>query len=120
MKNMISTHSMTMLTALASCLCCITPVLAVLAGTSGAAGTFSGMEPARPFLVDCTVLLLGFAWYQHLKQPNAKVDCGCESTDEVSFWKTRAFLSITTIITGLLLGFPTYSNALFPKPRYRA
>src|SRR5690625_7732599 len=55
------------LSAVAASLCCITPVLALISGASGVASTFSWMEPARPYLIGITVLVLGFAWYQKLK-----------------------------------------------------
>lgn len=57
-----------LLTAIASSLCCITPVLALISGTSGIASTFSWLEPFRPYLIGFTILVLGFAWYQKLKQ----------------------------------------------------
>lgn len=55
-----------MIAALMSSLCCITPVLALIAGTSGLASTFSWLDPARPFFVGITVMVLSFAWYQKL------------------------------------------------------
>ena len=60
------------LSAVAASLCCITPVLALISGASGVASTFSWMEPARPYLIGITVLVLGFAWYQKLKPRTAK------------------------------------------------
>ena len=54
-----------LLTAITASLCCITPVLALIAGTSGIASTFSWIEPFRPYLIGLTILVLGFAWYQH-------------------------------------------------------
>ncbi|MEL0215875.1 MAG: mercuric transporter MerT family protein, partial [Burkholderiaceae bacterium] len=56
-----------LLTAFAASLCCITPVLALVAGTSGLASSFSWLEPARPYFIGLTILVLGFAWYQMLK-----------------------------------------------------
>ena len=55
-----------LLTAFAASLCCITPVLALVAGTSGLASSFSWLEPARPYFIGLTILVLGFAWYQML------------------------------------------------------
>ena len=62
-----------LLTAIAASLCCITPVLALVAGTSGLASTFSWLEPYRPYLIGLTILVLGFAWYQKLKDRKSVV-----------------------------------------------
>ena len=67
MKEKKGLIGMGLLTALASSLCCITPVLAIFAGSSGMASSFSWMEPARPYLIIFTIIVLGFAWYQKLK-----------------------------------------------------
>lgn len=93
-------------------LCCVTPVAAFLAGISCVASTFSWVEPFRPYLIGLTVLLLGFAWYQKLK-PKWDPECACE--ENPSFWQTRGFLSIVTVLAALLLAFPYYSDAFFPK-----
>lgn len=93
-------------------LCCVTPVAAFLAGISGVASTFSWVEPFRPYLIGLTVLFLGFAWYQKLK-PKWDPECACE--ENPSFWQTKGFLSIITVLAALLLAFPYYSDAFFPK-----
>lgn len=104
------------LAALAASLCCITPVLALLGGISGVAATFSWLEPFRPYLVGASVLVLGFAWYQKLKpQPAAQIDCACETDEKQSFLQSKAFLGIVTVIAAVLLAFPYYSGAFFPK-----
>lgn len=94
-------------------LCCITPVLAIIAGTSGIAATFLFIEPFRPYLIGLTVLVLGFAWYQKLK-PAKEIDCECEP-DESSFFQTKSFLGIVTVVATLLLAFPNYLHMLFPE-----
>lgn len=93
-------------------LCCVTPVLAFLAGIGGVASTFSWVEPFRPYLIGLTVLLLGFAWYQKLR-PQWDPECTCE--EDLSFWQTKGFLGIVTVLAALLLAFPYYSDAFFPK-----
>ena len=98
--------------AFVASLCCVTPVLAFLAGIGGVASTFSWIEPFRPYLIGLTALLLGFAWYQKLK-PQWDPECACEEAP--SFWNTKGFLGIVTILAGLLLAFPYYSDAFFPK-----
>lgn len=94
-------------TAFIAALCCITPVIAVLAGIGGIAATFSFLEPFRPFMIGLTVLFLGFAWYQKLK-PKKEISCECE--DDPSFFKSKSFLGIITVVVGLLVAFPNYSD----------
>lgn len=118
MKNQQKNNSDTkwmgagMIAAFTASLCCVTPVFAFLAGISGAASTFSWIEPFRPYLIGLTVLLLGFAWYQKLK-PQWDPECACE--ENPSFWQTKGFLGVVTILAALLLAFPYYSDAFFPK-----
>lgn len=102
------------LSAVAASLCCITPVLALIAGTAGLASTFSWLEPARPYLIGITVVLLGFAWYQKLKARKVDATCNCEE-DKLSFWKSKAFLTIITVLVILIMTFPVYSKIFFPK-----
>lgn len=101
-----------LLAAFAASLCCITPVAAFLAGIGGVASTFSWIEPVRPYLIGLTALVLGFAWYQKLK-PEDEIDCACD--DDPSFWKSKGFLGIVTVLAAILLAFPYYSEAFFPK-----
>jgi copper chaperone CopZ len=114
MKQRISLPNLGILTALASSLCCIMPVLAIVAGTSGLASTFSWLEPARPYFIGATALVLGFAWYQKLK-PQPIDDCGCHVEQKASFMQTKTFLSIVTVVSALLLSFPSYAHVFFPK-----
>ncbi|MEL7832856.1 mercuric transport protein MerTP [Fodinibius sp. Rm-B-1B1-1] len=98
--------------AFVASLCCVTPVLAFLAGISGVASTFSWVEPFRPYLIGLTALLLGFAWYQKLR-PQWDPECTCE--EDHSFWQTKGFLGVVTVLAALLLAFPYYSDAFFPS-----
>jgi copper chaperone CopZ len=98
--------------AFVASLCCVTPVFAFLAGIGGVASTFSWVEPFRPYLIGLTILLLGFAWYQKLK-PQWDQECTCE--EDPSFWNTKGFLGVVTILAALLLAFPYYSDAFFPE-----
>jgi len=93
-------------------LCCVTPVVAFIAGISGVASTFSWVEPFRPYLIGLTSLLLGFAWYQKLR-PRWDPECACVTNP--SFWQTKGFLGVVTILSALLLAFPYYSDAFFPN-----
>ena len=105
-----------LLTAVAASLCCITPVLALLGGASGLASSFSWIEPFRPYLIGLTVLVFAFAWYQKLK-PQKQVDCDCEEYNKKSFLQSKSFLGIVTVVAGLLIAFPYYAKAFYPKPQ---
>ncbi|GAC1439084.1 MAG: hypothetical protein NVSMB63_03930 [Sediminibacterium sp.] len=106
------------LTATAASLCCITPVLALMSGASGIASAFSWMEPYRPYLISFTIAVLGFAWYQKLKPKKTAMDCVCEE-DQPSFWQSKTFLGIITVLALLLMAFPSYSKIFFPKTEVR-
>ncbi len=119
MKKSISLPNLGIMTALASSLCCIMPVLAIVAGTSGLASTFSWLEPARPFFIGATALVLGFAWYQKWK-PQKIDDCGCHVEQKTPFMQGKTFLSIITLVSVLLLSFPSYAFIFFPKSESQA
>lgn len=105
-----------LLTAVAASLCCITPVLALLGGASGLASSFSRIEPYRPYLIGLTVLVFVFPWYQKLK-PQKQVDCDCETDNKISFWQSKSFLGIVTVVAALLIAFPYYAKTFSPKPQ---
>ncbi|MFC0264358.1 mercuric transport protein MerTP [Fontibacter flavus] len=103
------------LSAVAASLCCITPVLAFISGASGVASTFSWMEPARPYLICITFLVLGFAWYQKLKPRTAEViKCDCEENDKEPIMQTKTFLGSVTVFAALMLSFPHYAHIFYP------
>ncbi len=101
--------------ALTASLCCITPVLALISGIGGIAATFSWLEPARPYLIGFTTLILGFAWYQKLKPHKSDVECDCETDDTPSFWHSKTFLGIVTVLAIGLLAFPSYAHIFYPR-----
>ena len=104
------------LSAVAASLCCITPVLALISGASGVASTFSWLEPARPYLIGITILVLGFSWYQKLKPRTAEeIACACEEDENPSFWQTKKFLGIVTVFAALMLAFPNYAHIFYPS-----
>ncbi|MDF9799221.1 mercuric ion transport protein [Catalinimonas alkaloidigena] len=116
-----SAASLGILTAITASLCCITPVLAFVAGASGVAATFSWLEPFRPYLIGLTVLVLGFAWYQQLKPRSAEeIACACEDDEPPSFWQSKKFLAIVTVVAGALLFFPSYADVFFPQTEHQA
>lgn len=106
------------LSAIAASLCCITPVIAVLAGSSSIAANFSWIEPARPYLIGLSTAVLALAWYIKLKTSKTKhVDCNCETGKRTSFLQSKTFLSIITIFAILMMTFPLYVKAFYPKPK---
>ncbi len=105
-----------LLAAFVASLCCITPVLALFSGIGGIAATFSWMEPFRPYMVGFTLLVLGFAWYLKLKPRTAEeIQCECEEDEKPSFWQSKKFLGIVTVVAGLLLAFPNYAQIFYPE-----
>ncbi len=100
--------------AISASICCISPVLALLAGTSGLASTFSWLEPARPYFIALTFLVLSFAWYQKLK-PKKQIDCKCETEEKPTFIQSKTFLGAVTVFAGLMLAFPMYAHIFYPK-----
>lgn len=102
--------------AVAASLCCITPVLALIAGSSGIASAFSWMEPARPYLIGITILVLGFAWYQKLKpRTKEEIECVCVEDEKSSFLQTKTFMGMVTVFAVLMLAFPYYSHIFYSK-----
>ena len=105
-----------LLSAVAASVCCITPVLALLGGASGLASSFSWIEPFRPYLIGLTVLVFAFAWYQKLK-PQKQLECDCEADNRKSFWQSKIFLGIVTVVATLLIAFPYYAKTFYQKPQ---
>jgi mercuric ion transport protein len=101
-------------TAIAASLCCITPVLALIVGSGSIASSFSWIAPARPYMIGLTVAILGFAWYQKLK-PQSTNDCGCAVDEKSKFFQSKIFLLSVTLFAILMIAFPFYSKAFFPK-----
>jgi copper chaperone CopZ len=109
------------LTAIAASLCCITPVIAILAGSSSLAANFSWIEPARPYLIGLSIVVLAFAWYLKLKPAKTNdMDCNCETTKKASFLQSKTFLGIVTVFAILMMTFPLYAKVFYPKPKVQA
>jgi mercuric ion transport protein len=106
--------SMGVFTAIAASLCCIVPVLTLIAGSGAIASSFSWIAPARPYMIGLTIALLGFAWYQKLR-PQATDDCGCVVDEKPKFFQSKNFLLSVTLFATLMIAFPFYSKAFFPK-----
>ena len=104
--------TISVLTALSASVCCITPVLAIMAGTSSLATSFHWLEPFRLYFISASVLGLGMAWFQALK-PKKEEDCNCEPPKKNLFFQSKKFLALITILSFLLITFPTYSKFFF-------
>jgi copper chaperone CopZ len=104
--------------ALAASICCITPLIALLGGVSGMVSSFSWIEPTRPFLIGFTVLVFAFAWYKQFNKKAQTNDC-CE-VRPTSFWQSKKFLLIVTVLSAILITFPYYSSVLYGAPRQSA
>lgn len=100
--------------AIAASLCCITPLLALLGGASGLASSFSWIEPYRPYLIAATIAVFAFAWYKKLNA-NKQADCDCEEDNKKTFWQSKSFLAIVTVVAALLIAFPYYAQIFYPK-----
>ncbi len=103
------------LAALSASLCCIAPVAAIIIGTGNVAANFSWMEPARPYLAGATLLILGYTWYQHFKTLK-EADCECDTSWSARLIHSKKFLASLTIISLLLLAFPSYASLLIHSP----
>ncbi|MCG7855876.1 mercuric transport protein MerTP [Flavihumibacter sediminis] len=109
------------LSAIAASLCCITPVIALVAGSSSITSNFSRIEPARPFLIGISIAVLALAWYVKLKASNNNnTECICEPGKQTSFLQSKTFLSIVTVFSILMMTFPMYAKAFYPKPKIQA
>lgn len=106
---------LTIVTALSSSLCCITPVLAIAAGTSSLATSFHWLEPLRPYFISGSVIVLGFAWFQSFNEKKED-NCNCEPIRK-SFLQTKSFLSIVTVLSLVLITFPSYSKYFFKNSK---
>lgn len=104
------------LSALAASLCCIAPLLAVFGGIGGAATYFNWIEPYRPYIIGLTVLIFAVAWYRQFSLVlQDKKDC-CVPARR-SFWQSKKFLLIVTLLSGLIIAFPYYSSLFYKSPQ---
>ncbi|MBS1544188.1 MAG: mercuric transport protein MerTP [Bacteroidetes bacterium] len=97
---------LSVLTALSASMCCITPVLAMTTGTTSLVTSLHWTEPLRPYFIGISVFVLGFAWIRAFKS-SANDECGCEQKPK--FIQSKTFLTIVTLVSGLLITFPSYS-----------
>ena len=107
----------TIVASIGGSLCCITPIVAVLAGSSSMAASFAWIEPYRPYFIGITILVLLYAWWDKLKPAKNGIDCACEPDEngKVSFFHTKAFLSLITVFATVMLTFPYWGQVLLPS-----
>lgn len=48
------------------------------------------------------------------------MDCNCEQSKKPSFLQTKTFLSIVTVFAIMMMTFPLYLKAFYPKPKVQA
>ena len=98
----------TVLTAVGASLCCILPVAVVLLGV-GSAAMASRLEPARPYLLALTALMLVAAHVREYRPRPCDADSGCAPASRR--WQ-RTALELLSAIAMLLTAFPYYINWL--------
>jgi mercuric ion transport protein len=103
---------LTLLTSASASLCCIVPFLGIVGGSGSVMSSVSWLEPYRPFFIGGTFLFLGLAWYKTTR-PRAEDECGCEK--QPSFFQSRKFLTIVTVLSFVLISFPSYSRFLIQE-----
>jgi len=99
---------LSILTSASASLCCIVPILGFIGGSTSLISSVSWLEPFRPFLIVIAFLMLGLAWYGSIKA-RKKDACGCEP-EKLSFFQSKKFLGIVTLLSFILLSFPAYSK----------
>lgn len=110
--KVISFFGTSIVTAMGSSLCCIVPALSLMAGTSSIATSLTWIQPLRPYFISTAVLVLGFAWYGVLFSKK-ETNCNCETIPKTTLFKTKKLLSIVTLVSILLITFPSYSHFFF-------
>jgi copper chaperone CopZ len=81
---------------------------------------FSWIEPARPYLIGISILVLGFAWYFKLKPAKTNnMDCNCE-IKKPTLLQSKTFLSVMTVFAALMMVFPLYAGIFNPKPKIQS
>jgi mercuric ion transport protein len=103
---------LTVFTSASASLCCIVPIVGIVGGSGSLMSSVSWLEPFRPFFIGGTFLLLGFAWYRSLKASKAD-ECGCDV--KPSFFQSRKFLGVITVLSLLLISFPSYSKFIMQE-----
>lgn len=105
------------LSAFAASVCCIVPVIALFASSGTLLGNFSWIEPARPYLIGISIIVLSFAWYLKIKSnKQLKTDCNCTEERKDKFVQSKTFLGIVTGFALLMIFFPSYANIFYKKP----
>jgi hypothetical protein len=95
--------------AVAASLCCIGPAVVVLIGV-GSIGAFAVFDPARPYLIGLTTILIGAAFFLTYRKREVKCQDGSCKVEDAGFWNKVGVWSATliaaTAISFPYLGFP--------------
>lgn len=105
------------ISAFASSICCIVPVIALFASGGTLLGDFSWIDPARPYLIGLSVIILSFAWFLKISSiKKIEIDCNCPEEKKDRFVQSKTFLGILTVFSLLMIFFPSYANIFYKKP----
>lgn len=100
----------TVFAALGASMCCILPVAVALLGV-GSAAAGATLEPARPYFILLTSLLIGFALYKSYRKERACAPGGsCEASAIQK--RNRALIWGAALVALSILLFPYYIGLL--------
>ena len=117
-KSPGATTGASILSAFAASICCITPLIALIAGSSSIGANVGWLEPARPYFIGISIIVLSFAWYQKLKPVKATdINCNCDTKEKAAFLQSKTFLGIVTVFAIVMMTFPSYAKIFYPKAK---
>jgi mercuric ion transport protein len=117
-KSQNTISSIGFLSAFAASICCIVPIIALFAIGGNILGNFLWLEPARPYLIALSIIVLSFSWYLKIK-PTKQLEtvCNCHPKKKEKFIQSKAFLGVITSFALLMIFFPSYSKIFYPKQK---
>ena len=117
-KSPGATTGASILSAFAASICCITPLITLIAGSSSIGANVGWLEPARPYFIGISIIVLSFAWYQKLKPVKATdINCNCDTKEKAAFLQSKTFLGIVTVFAIVMMTFPSYAKIFYPKAK---
>lgn len=89
---------------IAASACCTIPLALVTLGVGGSlVGTFTAMEPYRPFFIAVAIAALGYVAYREF-QRSRQIDCACD--EGLGDTMRRSFLGVGFLVTITLVVSP--------------